>query len=89
MGSGTAARASAVGGHDSANATSPHSEIVLGMPTIASGNSYGNASIGVQAVIQSDGYKLLIGHVHQNIWPAKVAELRARNCVSQRDDVPP
>ena len=51
-----------------ANATSPHSEIVLGMPTIASGNSYGDASIGVQAVIQPDGYKLLIGHVHQNIW---------------------
>ena len=51
-----------------ANATSPHSEIVLGMPTIASGNSYGDASIGVQAVIQADGYKLLIGHVHQNVW---------------------
>ena len=50
------------------NSTSPHGEIVLGMPTIASGNSYGDASIGVQGVIASDGYKLLIGKVHQNVW---------------------
>ena len=49
------------------NLTSPRTEVVLGMPSIASGNSIGG-STGVQAVITSDGFKGIIGVTHQNIW---------------------
>jgi hypothetical protein len=40
-------------------------QVVLGMPTISSGNSIGDPYVGVQAVIDSDGYKLIIGDTHQ------------------------
>ena len=51
-----------------ANTTSPRTEIILGMPFIDSGESKGSPYTGVQALIRSDGYKLIIGTTHQNIW---------------------
>ena len=37
------------------------------MPSISSGNSIGG-STGVQAVITADGYKGIVGVMHQNVW---------------------
>ncbi len=51
-----------------ANATSPRTEVVLGMPTISSALSIGDPYTGVQAVIRSDGWKLVVGVTHQNVW---------------------
>jgi arylsulfatase I/J len=51
-----------------ANATSPRTEIVLGIPTISSALSIGDPYLGVQGLIRADGYKLLIGQTHQNVW---------------------
>jgi hypothetical protein len=50
------------------NATPPRTEVVLGMPTVSSDNSIGNATLGVQGLIRADGWKLLIGATHQNVW---------------------
>jgi arylsulfatase I/J len=50
-----------------ANATPPRTEVVLGMPTVSSDNSIGNATLGVQALIRADGWKLIIGETHQNV----------------------
>jgi arylsulfatase A-like enzyme len=49
------------------NATSPRTEVVLGMPTISSALSIGDPYTGVQALIRSDGWKLIIGVTHQNV----------------------
>ena len=50
------------------NSTSPRTEIILGMPFISSDNSFGDPHLGVQALIREDGYKLIIGTTHQNVW---------------------
>jgi arylsulfatase B len=50
------------------NSTSPRTEIVLGIPTVSSPLSIGDPYLNVQAVIQNDGWKLLVGQTHQNIW---------------------
>lgn len=50
------------------NLTSPHEEIVLGIPTVSSHDSIGDPYLNVQAVIQKDGWKLVVGQTHQNIW---------------------
>ena len=51
-----------------ANATSPRTEVILGMPTMSSAESIGDPYTGVQALIRSDGYKLIIRVSHQNVW---------------------
>ena len=50
------------------NTTPPRTEIILGMPFISSSNSIGDPYLGVQALIRADGYKLIIGTTHQNVW---------------------
>lgn len=35
---------------------------------VSSGNSIGDPYVGVQAVIDSEGYKLIIGYTHENVW---------------------
>jgi len=55
-----------------ANSTSPRSEVVLGMPTVSSANSIGDPFTGVQALIRADGWKLITGVTHQNIWTSPV-----------------
>ena len=50
------------------NSTSPRTEVVLGIPTISSALSIGDPYLGVQAVIRNDGWKLVIGKTHQNVW---------------------
>jgi arylsulfatase B len=67
-----------------ANATSPRSEVVLGMPTISSSNSKGDPYTGVQAVVRSDGWKLVVGVTHQNVWTSPSYP----NASTQWDDTP-
>jgi arylsulfatase I/J len=51
-----------------ANATSPRAEVVLGQPFVSSANSIGDPFLGVQALIRADGWKLVIGTTHENVW---------------------
>jgi arylsulfatase I/J len=50
------------------NATSPRQEVVLGQPLVSGDNSIGDPWQGVQALIRADGYKLVLGTTHQNVW---------------------
>jgi hypothetical protein len=51
-----------------ANSTPPRTEVVLGQPTVSGANSIGDPYMGVQALIRADGYKLILGTTHQNVW---------------------
>ena len=52
-----------------ANETSPRSEVVIGMPTDNT-----DVFVGVQGVIDSGGYKLLIGVLHSPVWTGPQCE---------------
>ena len=57
------------------NSTPPRTEVVLGMPTMSGANSIGDPFIGVQALIDAQGYKLVIGTTHQVSYVLVVGEL--------------
>ena len=68
------------------NSTPPRTEVILGEPLVSGANSIGDPYMGVQAVIRADGYKLILGTTHQNVWTSPVYPNKSTSWVNSGND---